>query len=47
MRLLIHVKFPVEPFNTYVKDVSTGAKVQNNSLAPDRIGAVWFAGRVY
>ena len=28
MRILIRVKFPVEPFNTYVKDGSAGARIQ-------------------
>ena len=28
MRMLMQVKFPIEPFNTYVKDGSIGAKMQ-------------------
>ena len=28
MRILIQVKFPIEPFNTYVKDGSAGARIQ-------------------
>jgi len=28
MRILMQVKFPIEPFNTYVKDGSAGAKMQ-------------------
>ena len=28
MRVLIHIEFPLEPFNTYVRDGSIGAKVQ-------------------
>jgi hypothetical protein len=28
MRMLMQVKFPIEPFNTYVKDGSAGAKMQ-------------------
>ena len=28
MRMLMEVKFPTEPFNTYVKDGSIGAKMQ-------------------
>jgi hypothetical protein len=28
MRMLMEVKFPIEPFNSYVKDGSIGAKMQ-------------------
>jgi hypothetical protein len=28
MRMLMQVKFPIEPFNTYVRDGSNGAKMQ-------------------
>ena len=28
MRMLMHVEFPLEPFNTAVRDGSVGAKVQ-------------------
>src|SRR5271163_2913296 len=28
MRMLMQVKFPIEPFNTYVKEGSAGAKMQ-------------------
>lgn len=28
MRMLMQVKFPIEPFNTYVRDGSIGAKMQ-------------------
>ena len=28
MRILVHAKFPHEPFNTYVRDGSAGAKMQ-------------------
>ena len=28
MRMLLHVQFPLEPFNTAVRDGSVGAKVQ-------------------
>jgi hypothetical protein len=28
MRMLLHVEFPLEPFNTYVREGTAGAKVQ-------------------
>ena len=28
MRMLLHVKFPNEPFNSYVKEGTAGAKIQ-------------------
>ena len=28
MRILMQLKFPIEPFNSYVKDGSIGAKMQ-------------------
>jgi hypothetical protein len=28
MRFLIHIQFPVEPFNSYVRDGSIGGKIQ-------------------
>jgi len=28
MRMLLHVTFPLEPFNTYVKDGTAGAKMK-------------------
>jgi len=28
MRMLMHLKFPVEPFNTYARDGSVGQKIQ-------------------
>ena len=28
MRMLLHVEFPIEPFNSAVRDGSAGAKIQ-------------------
>lgn len=37
MRMLMHVQFPMEPFNTYVKDGSAGQKIQKimESIKPE------------
>jgi hypothetical protein len=37
MRILVHVKFPIEPFNTYVKDGSASAKMKRilDDLKPE------------
>jgi len=37
MRMLVHVKFPVEPFNTYMKDGSASAKMMRilDDLKPE------------
>ncbi len=41
MRMLMHVSFPHEPFNSYVKDGSAGAKIQK-ILAEAKPEAVYF-----
>jgi hypothetical protein len=41
MRILMQIKLPVEPFNTYVKDGSAGAKMQK-ILAELKPEAVYF-----
>jgi hypothetical protein len=42
MRILIHIKFPIEPFNTYVKDGSAGARIQK-ILGEAKPEAVYFS----
>jgi hypothetical protein len=43
MRMILHVKFPNEPFNTFVKDGSVGKKIQRilEELKPE---ATYFTG---
>ncbi len=37
MRMLLHLEFPVEPFNSYVRDGSIGPKIQKimGSIKPE------------
>jgi hypothetical protein len=42
MRMLMQVKFPTEPFNTYVRDGSIGAKMQK-IMADLKPEAAYFA----
>ncbi len=44
MRILIYVKFPVEPFNTYVKHGSAGARIQK-IMAEAKPEAAYFGGQ--
>jgi hypothetical protein len=39
MRMLLHVKFPIEPFNTAVRDGSVGKKIQRilDELKPEAV----------
>ena len=45
--MLIHVKFPLEPFNTYVKDGSAGARIQKimGEAKPEAAYFAEFAGQ--
>jgi len=45
-RILVLVKFPIEPFNTYVKGGSAGARVQK-IRAEAKFWRSRFTGRVY
>ena len=42
MRVLIQVKFPLEPFNSYVRDGSSGARIQK-ILSEAKPEAAYFA----
>ena len=42
MKMLVHISLPNEPFNSYVKDGSAGAKVQR-ILAETKPESVYFA----
>ncbi len=46
MRMLVHVKFPVEPFNTYVKDGSASGKMKRilDDLKPEAVYFMDFDG---
>jgi hypothetical protein len=41
MRMLMHVEFPLEPFNSYVRDGSAGPRIQK-ILADAKPEAVYF-----
>ena len=41
MRILMHVKLPIEPFNSYVRDGSSGARIQK-ILADAKPEAAYF-----
>jgi len=47
MRILLHVQMPHEPFNTYVKDGSAGAKMKRilDELKPEAAYFTEFDGR--
>lgn len=42
MRMIMHVQFPIEPFNTFVKDGSIGAKMHKilGAIKPEH---AWFS----
>jgi hypothetical protein len=47
MRMLLHVKFPIEPFNTAVRDGSVGKKIQRilEELKPEAVYFTEYQGR--
>ena len=47
MRMLLHAKFPIEPFNTAVRDGSVGKKVQRilEELKPEAVYFTEYQGR--
>jgi hypothetical protein len=47
MRILLHAVFPIEPFNTYVKDGSIGGKMKRllDELKPEAAYFTEFDGR--
>ncbi len=47
MRILMQIKIPIEPFNTYVKDGSVGAKMQKilGDLKPEAAYFTEFEGQ--
>ena len=47
MRMLLHVKFPHEPFNTAVKDGTAGTKIRRilDELKPEAIYFTEYQGR--
>ena len=47
MRMLLHAKFPHEPFNTAVKDGTAGTKIQRilHELKPEAVYFTEFQGR--
>ena len=47
MRMLLHAKFPHEPFNTAVKDGTVGTKIQRilHELKPEAVYFTEFQGR--
>ena len=47
MRMLLHVKFPHEPFNTAVRDGSAGKKIQRilDELKPEAVYFTEYQGR--
>jgi len=47
MRMLLHVKFPHEPFNTAVKDGTAGTKMRRilDELKPEAVYFTEFQGR--
>ena len=47
MRILLHAVFPLEPFNTYVKDGSAGGKMKRilDDLKPEAAYFTEFDGR--
>ena len=47
MRILVHAVFPLEPFNTYVRDGSIGAKMKRilDDLKPEAAYFTEFDGR--
>ena len=47
MRMLLHVKFPLEPFNTAVKDGTVGKKIRRvlDELKPEAVYFTEYQGR--
>ena len=47
MRMLLHVKFPLEPFNTAVKDGTAGTKMRRilDELKPEAVYFTEYQGR--
>ena len=47
MRMLLHVKFPIEPFNTAVRDGSVGKKIKHilEELKPEAVYFTEYQGR--
>jgi hypothetical protein len=47
MRILMHVKFPIEPFNSHVKDGSVGARIQKilGEAKPEAVYFTEFGGQ--